>query len=63
MNGFEFAEMVKAADSKWKETNLIALSSHATPTDLARGKEVGFDDYVAKFDKDSLLESISKMGE
>ncbi len=63
MNGFEFAEMVKADDSKWKDTNLIALSSHATQTDLDRGKAVGFDDYVAKFDRDSLLESISKIGD
>ncbi len=63
MNGFEFAQKVKSDESKWKNTPLIALSSHATQRDLDKGKEVGFNDYVAKFDRDSLLESISKIGD
>ncbi len=63
MNGFEFAKKIKADDSSWKDTPLVALSSHATQMDLDKGKEVGFDDYVAKFDRDSLLESIKNIGD
>ncbi len=60
MSGFEFAQHVKDGQSKWHETPMIALSSHATPQDFERGREVGFNDYVAKFDKDALLSTISQ---
>jgi len=58
MNGFEFAETVRAA-GKWRNTPMVALSSHATPQDLDRGREVGFTDYIAKFDRDALLNTLS----
>lgn len=60
MDGFTFAENVKSQDSRWKEIPMIALSSHATPQDIERGHSVGFTDYVAKFDKDTLLRAISQ---
>ena len=60
MNGFEFAKQVKKDGSSWLDTPMVALSSHATPKDIERGKEVGFKDYVAKFDKDTLLNAISR---
>ena len=60
MSGFEFAEKIKAEGSKWKGVPLVALSSHATPQDLDRGRLAGFDDYVAKFDKDALLKSVAQ---
>lgn len=60
MSGFEFAEKVKADGSRWKATPLVALSSHATPQDLDRGRQAGFDDYVAKFDRDALLRSVAQ---
>jgi len=63
MSGYEFAQKVRADDSKWKNIPLVALSSHATAQDLDRGKTAGFNDYVAKFDRDALLRSISKIGE
>ncbi len=63
MSGFEFAEKVKAGNSNWKKTPLVALSSHATAQDLDRGKAAGFDDYIAKFDRDALLRSIAQIGE
>ena len=63
MSGFEFAEQVKADGSNWRNTPLLALSSHATPQDLDRGKAAGFDDYIAKFDRDALLKSIAEMGD
>lgn len=59
MNGFEFAKRVKT-DSRWRNIPMVALSSHATPQDIDRGKDVGFSGYVAKFDKDALLQALSK---
>lgn len=59
MNGFEFAEKVKS-DSPWQNTPMVALTSHATPQDIDRGKSVGFNQYIAKFDRDTLLTTLSK---
>ena len=59
MSGFEFAEKVKSS-SIWDKTPLEALSSHATPQDVDRGYEAGFNKYVAKFDRDSLLDTIKQ---
>jgi two-component system chemotaxis sensor kinase CheA len=58
MNGFEFAEQVRA-DERWGRTPLVAMSSHASDRDFERGREVGFSDYVAKFDRDALLQTLS----
>ncbi len=60
MDGFGFAEAVRS-DARWGEVPLIALSSHATEKDLQRGRDAGFDDYVAKFDRDSLLEVLGQL--
>jgi two-component system, chemotaxis family, sensor kinase CheA len=59
MNGFEFASTVKNA-SRWKNIPMVALSSHATPTDLDRGRAAGFNDYVAKLDRGALLQTLSE---
>ncbi len=59
MDGFEFAEKIKA-DSGWQDTPLVALSSHATPQDIDRGIEAGFNKYIAKFDRNTLLNTISQ---
>ena len=59
MDGFMFAEQVKQENSKWLNTPMVALTSHATPADIERGQEAGFNDYVAKFDKDTLLTALS----
>ncbi|MCB1531691.1 MAG: hybrid sensor histidine kinase/response regulator [Alphaproteobacteria bacterium] len=59
MDGFEFAEKVKA-QSNWQDTPMVALSSHATPQDIDRGMTVGFSKYVAKFDRDTLLSTLSQ---
>lgn len=59
MDGFEFAQRVKS-EEKWKDTPMVALSSHATPQDIDRGLQVGFSNYVAKFDKDTLLNTLSQ---
>jgi two-component system chemotaxis sensor kinase CheA len=56
MNGFEFAEQVRG--NRWAQTPIVALTSHASPRDIARGRQVGFADYVAKLDRDALLNSL-----
>jgi two-component system chemotaxis sensor kinase CheA len=60
MNGFQFAEAVRG-DARWMTVPMIALSSHATEKDFERGRKVGFNDYVAKFDRDALLETLSQI--
>jgi two-component system, chemotaxis family, sensor kinase CheA len=59
MNGFQFAETVRSS-TRWQDTPIVALSSHATPKDIDRGRQVGFSDYVAKFDRDALLATLSE---
>lgn len=59
MSGFEFVETLKRND-KWAATPVIALSSHATPVDLDRGRKAGFASHVAKFDREALLNILSK---
>lgn len=59
MNGFEFASAVRS-DGRWQSVPMVALSSHATEKDFERGRAVGFNDYVAKFDRDSLLSTIAQ---
>jgi two-component system chemotaxis sensor kinase CheA len=60
MNGFQFAKTVRDGATRWQKTPIVALSSHTTPSDLDRGREVGFSDYVAKFDREALLTSLSE---
>jgi two-component system, chemotaxis family, sensor kinase CheA len=58
MSGFDLAVELRKAGA-WSTTPMIALSSHATKQDIEHGKAVGFSDYVAKFDRDGLLDSLS----
>lgn len=59
MSGFEFVETLKK-DTRWADTPVIALSSHATPVDLDRGRKAGFINHVAKFDREALLSTLSQ---
>ncbi len=59
MSGFEFAEKIRA-DSNYHDVPMVALSSHATPRDMDRGREAGFNHYVAKFDRENLLAALSQ---
>jgi two-component system, chemotaxis family, sensor kinase CheA len=58
MSGFEFAEAVKTG--RWQNTPLVALSAHTSPKDLDRGRKAGFVDYIAKLDRDALLNTLSQ---
>lgn len=57
MNGFELAEAIRT-DGPWRETPIVALSSHASQKDFDRGRQAGFTDYVAKFDRDGLIQAL-----
>jgi two-component system chemotaxis sensor kinase CheA len=58
MSGFEFCEMVKRG-GRWQNVPIVALSSHASPHNLEKGRSVGFDDYVAKYDRDGLVHTLN----
>jgi two-component system, chemotaxis family, sensor kinase CheA len=59
MNGFEFAEMIRA-DRKLSATPIIALSSMISPAAIERGRQAGFHDYVAKFDRPGLIAALKE---
>ena len=59
-NGFQFAETLRK-ESRWKDTPMIALSAHATQQDHKRGEAAGFNDYVAKNDRDGLLNALTRV--
>jgi two-component system chemotaxis sensor kinase CheA len=58
MDGFELARSIRESGA-WKDKPLLALSAHASGDDLDRGRAVGFTDYVAKLDRDALLQSLT----
>ncbi len=58
MSGFEFCEAVKR-QGLWQNVPMVALSSHASARDLEKGRTVGFDDYVAKYDRDGLVHTLN----
>jgi two-component system, chemotaxis family, sensor kinase CheA len=59
MSGFEFAEAVRKG-GRWQDTPLVALSAHTSAKDLDRGRRAGFVDYIAKLDRDALLNTLSQ---
>jgi two-component system chemotaxis sensor kinase CheA len=58
MDGFAFAAAVRASES-WRNTPMVALSVHQAMPDLERGRAAGFNDYVAKFDRNALLSTLT----
>ncbi len=59
MSGYDFARAIRNNEN-WKDIKLVALSASTAEDDINSGYEAGFDDYVAKFDKDTLLRSLSQ---
>ncbi|MCR9072890.1 MAG: chemotaxis protein CheW [Alphaproteobacteria bacterium] len=59
MDGFTFAEKLK--ETEWAEIPVVALSSRTSDQDLERGHQVGFADYVAKSDRDALLDALPEL--
>ena len=58
MDGFAFAQEVRS-DPRWEHVPMVALSGHATDQDFAKGRSVGFNDYVAKNDREELMRSLA----
>ncbi len=59
MNGFELCQTIRS-ETRWADTPIVAMTSHTGPGDLEHGREVGFTDYVAKHDRDGLLQALSE---
>jgi len=57
MDGLEFARAVRA-NGPWADLPMIALSSHADPVQVEAGRDAGFTDYVAKIQRDQIIESL-----
>ena len=58
MSGFDFAARV-GEEGSWRDVPLVALSSFTSDGDLHRGHTCGFTDYVAKADRDGLMQSLA----
>jgi two-component system chemotaxis sensor kinase CheA len=59
MNGFDLVSRIRSG-GRWEGLPIVAMSSRTTHEDLERGHEVGFTDYVAKNDRDGLLQALSE---
>jgi len=59
MDGLAFARAVRA-EGPWRELPMVALTGRVEPAAIARGREAGFTDYVAKYDRDALLGSLTE---
>ncbi len=60
MNGFDFVTKVRTGQAGWSKLPIFAMSAHATARDLERGRQAGFTDYVAKFNREALLNALSE---
>ncbi len=59
MNGFEFAQEVRSGGA-WENVPMVALSTQATDSDFVKGRNAGFNDYVAKQDRDALVSTLAQ---
>ncbi|WFU45226.1 hybrid sensor histidine kinase/response regulator [Bradyrhizobium sp. CB82] len=59
MNGFEFAETIRS-DHNLGAMPIIGLSALVSPAAIERGRQAGFHDYVAKFDRPGLIAALKE---
>ena len=59
MDGLDFARTVRAS-GPWTELPMIALSARTEPSDVEAGRDAGFTDYVAKFQREALIASLKQ---
>ncbi|MEJ0018904.1 MAG: chemotaxis protein CheW [Acetobacteraceae bacterium] len=57
MDGLDFARAVRSSGS-WVRLPMIALSARTEPADIEAGRDAGFSDYVAKFQREALIASL-----
>ena len=55
----QFAEALRN-DPRMTEVPIIALSSMTSPEAVERGRQVGFHDYIAKFDRPGLIAALKQ---
>ena len=62
MPGMDGMEFVRAArlEGAWSTLPIIALSGRATPADIQAGLDAGFSHYMAKFDREALLDRLQR---
>ena len=51
------------ADQNLSEMPIIAVSSLMSPAAIERGRQAGFHDYVAKFDRPGLIAALKEQTE
>ena len=59
IDGLEFARAVRAS-GPWARLPMIALSGRTEPADIEAGRDAGFTDYVAKFERAALIASLHR---
>jgi two-component system chemotaxis sensor kinase CheA len=57
IDGFGFARLVREG-GPWSDLPMIALTGRGGAADEGRGREAGFTDYVQKFQREALIESL-----
>ena len=57
MDGLDFARAVRSGGA-WAKLPMIALSGRTDPSDIEAGRDAGFTDYVAKFQREALIASL-----
>ena len=58
LDGFQLTEKIRA-DERFSDLPVIALTTLAGEADVARGKQVGIDDYQIKLDREKLMKSVT----
>jgi len=57
MDGLAFARAVRSG-GPWADVPLIALTAHADEQHVEAGRDAGFTDYVAKFEREAVIASL-----
>jgi two-component system chemotaxis sensor kinase CheA len=57
LDGYGLARAIREG-GPWAGLPLIALTAQSDPAAVQRGREVGFTDYIGKFDRDALMASL-----
>ena len=57
MDGMQFARAVRAG-GPWAKLPMIAMTAHSDMENARIGREAGFTDYVAKFEREALIASL-----
>ena len=57
MDGIQFARAVRSS-GPWAALPLLAMTAHTDPESARIGRDAGFTDYVAKFDREALVASL-----